>query len=215
MICGSFLCFALLDTIAKWLSPRIGVIETTWVRYASSVVFVSLFLNPWSRPGIARTARPVMQGVRSCVLLGSTALNFLALQYLQLSQTVTIMFLQPMLVALIAGPILGEWVGPKRLIAIGIGFFGVLLVTRPGFGGIHWAAIYSFIGVLLYAAYALMTRILARHDPPETTMFYSASAGIVLLTPVMPFIWENFFCRSSRLMMRLRTFLDWMSSNSV
>jgi drug/metabolite transporter (DMT)-like permease len=190
LICGAFLCFSLLDTTAKWLSPRIGILETTWVRYTASFIFVSLFLNPWTQPKLAITARPWMQIIRSLVLLGSTALNFLALKYLQLAETISILFLQPMIVALIAGPLLGEWVGPKRLIAIGIGFCGVILVTKPGLGGIHWAATYSFIGVLLYATYSLMTRILSRHDSPETTMFYSASAGIVLLTPFMPFTWH-------------------------
>jgi drug/metabolite transporter (DMT)-like permease len=190
LIIGACACFSALDATAKWLSPRIGVMETTWARYVSSFLFVSLVLNPWTRPQLAITKRPVLQWARSFVLFASTALNFLALQYLQLTQTMTIMFLQPLLVALIAGPLLGEWVGPRRLVAIGVGFLGVVLVTRPGAGGIHWAAIYSFIGVGCYAAYSLMTRILAQYDPPETTMFYSAAAGIVVLTPVIPFIWN-------------------------
>jgi drug/metabolite transporter (DMT)-like permease len=191
LMCGAFACFSALDATAKWLSPRIGVLETTWVRYFSSFVIVSLVLNPWSRPHIARTKRPWTQAIRSFVLLASTLLNFLALQYLQLTETVTIMFMQPLIVALISGPLLGEWVGPRRLVAIAVGFLGVLLVTRPGAGGIHWAAIYSFIGVCAYAAYSLMTRSLAGEDSSETTMFYSAAAGILLLTPAMPFLWHS------------------------
>jgi len=190
LMIAAFACFSLLDTTAKWLSPRIGLIETTWARYFFSFLIVSLFLNPVRKPGLLRTKRPMLQAIRSIALLASTLLNFLALNYLQLTQTMTIMFLQPILVALIAGPLLGEWVGPRRMIAIGIGFSGVLLVTKPGLGGIHWAAIYSFIGVGFYAAYALITRILADHDPPETTMVYSAAAGILVLTPLIPFTWH-------------------------
>ncbi|HRE21642.1 MAG TPA: DMT family transporter [Rhabdaerophilum sp.] len=189
-MCGAFACFSALDATAKWLSPRIGVIETTWIRYVSSFLFVSVLLNPWSYPTIAETRRPWTQGIRSFALLASTLLNFLALQYLQLTETMTIMFTQPLLVALVSGPLLGEWPGPRRLAAIGAGFLGVVLITRPGAGGIHWAAIYSFIGVGAYAAYSIMTRSLARDDPSETTMFYSAAAGILLLTPAIPFIWH-------------------------
>lgn len=190
LICGAFACFSGLDATAKWLSPRIGVIETTWVRYVSSFFFVSLVLNPWSHPTLAITRRPWLQAIRSTLLLASTMLNFLALQYLQLTQTMTIMFLQPLLVALISGPLLGEWVGPRRLAAIGVGFIGVLLITRPGAGGIHWAAIYSFIGVGAYAGYSLITRSLAGQDSSETTMFYSAAAGVIVLTPIVMVTWN-------------------------
>lgn len=190
LICTAFACFSLLDATAKWLSPRIGLIETTWARYVFSFLIVSILLNPWTKPDIAITRRPWMQGVRSLALFSSTMLNFLALQYLQLTETITIAFLQPLAVALVAGPVLGEKVGPRRLAAIAVGFLGVLLVTRPGAGGIHWAATFSFISVGCYVVYSLLTRILASHDPPETTMFYSAAAGIVVLSPVVPFIWK-------------------------
>lgn len=189
LMCCAFACFSALDATAKWLSPRIGTIETTWVRYVSSFFFVSLVLNPWSKPGLAVTKRSWLQASRSLMLLVSTLLNFMALRYLQLAETMTIMFLQPLLVALISGPLLGEWVGPRRLAAIGVGFIGVLLITRPGAGGIHWAAIYSFLGVGAYAAYSLITRSLAGHDSSETTMFYSAAAGIIVLTPVAAMSW--------------------------
>lgn len=191
LMCCAFACFSALDATAKWLSPRIGVLETTWVRYFVSFIFVSAFINPWSHPGLMVTKHPWQQAIRSLMLLGSTILNFLALRYLQLAETMTIMFLQPLLVALISGPLLGEWVGPRRLAAIGVGFIGVLLITRPGAGGIHWAAIYSFIGVGAYAAYSMITRNLAGRDSSETTMFYSAMAGLVLLTPAMPFTWHT------------------------
>lgn len=190
LILGAFVCFSSLDATAKWLSPRIGLIETTWARYVFSFLAVSIFLNPWTVPDLAVTRRPWLQAVRSLALFASTLLNFLALQYLQLAETVTIMFMQPLIVALAAGPLFGQWVGPRRLAAIGIGFLGVLLVTRPGAGGIHWAAIYSFAGMAMYATYALITQVLARHDSSATTMFYSSLAGVILLTPAMPFLWK-------------------------
>ena len=69
----------------------------------------------------------------------TTGFNFIALRYLQLDQTVTIFFLTPLLVAALAGPLLNEWVGWHRMLAIVAGFFGVLLVMHPGIGTVHWA----------------------------------------------------------------------------
>jgi drug/metabolite transporter (DMT)-like permease len=130
-----------------------------------------------------------LQAGRSLLLLASTALNFIALQYLQLTETVSIMFATPLLVALLAGPLLGEWAGPRRLAAIGVGFLGVLVVTRPGFG-LHPAAFLSLTGAVCYALYSIATRVLAGSDSSATTMFYSGLAGVLLVAPVVPWVWS-------------------------
>jgi drug/metabolite transporter (DMT)-like permease len=191
LMCGALFCFSCLDAIAKWLTPRVGIIETTFVRYLFSVLLVSLFLNPWTQPGMLATKKPWMQAARSLLLFACTVLNFLALQHLQLAQTMSIMFLTPLVVALLSGPILGEWVGPRRMAAIGVGFIGVLVVTRPGLGGIHPAALYTVIGVICYAFYSILTRILAAHDSSATTMFYSGLGGLIFLIPLIPFVWKS------------------------
>jgi len=191
LMCMALMCFACLDAIAKWLSPQIGPIPTTWARYISSVALVMIVLNPRTQPGIFRSRKPWMQWVRSFLLFCSTILNFVALQYLQLTETMSIMFMAPLLVALLSGPILGEWVGLRRMIAIGVGFCGILIVTRPGLGGMHPAALFSLAGTFCYAFYAMLTRILAGHDSPGTTMVYSGLGGLLLLTPAVPFFWKQ------------------------
>lgn len=190
LMSGAIVCFSLLDTCAKWLGGTMQPMQVVLARYVISVALVSLLLNPWSHPGITRTKRPWLQGFRSLLLLGSTALNFVALQYLQLAETVSIMFAAPLLVALLAGPLLGEWAGPRRLIAIGVGFLGVLVVTRPGLGGLHPAALLSVCGCFCYAFYSLATRMLASSDSPQTTMFYSGIGGVVIMLPLLPLYWS-------------------------
>jgi drug/metabolite transporter (DMT)-like permease len=123
------------------------------------------------------------------ILLGSTVLNFLALKYLRLDQVLAIMFSTPFVVAALSGPVLGEWVGPRRWAAIGVGFIGVLVVTRPGFGLVHPAAILAVLSTLCYAVFFLTTRVLARTDANDTTLFYSNAVGAVIMLPVVPFFW--------------------------
>ncbi|WP_245513370.1 DMT family transporter [Enterovirga rhinocerotis] len=191
LMCAAVFCFACLDACGKWATRHVDPVVTTWFRYAVSVVFLSVFLNGWTRPRIMHTNRLTLQVVRSLLLFGSTILNFFALQYLQLTQAISIQFAMPLLVALLAGPLLGEWVGPRRLVAIVIGFLGVLVITRPGSGSLHPAAFLTVVNTVFYALYALITRMLAAHDPPVTTMTYSGLAGVVLLTPILPFFWAQ------------------------
>jgi drug/metabolite transporter (DMT)-like permease len=191
LMCAAVACFACTDASAKWLNRSVDPILTTWARYVSSMVLVSAVLNPWTVPGLTRTTRPALQGARSVLLLASTAFNFFAVNYLQLTQTIAIQFASPFVIALLAGPLLGEWVGRQRLAAICIGFCGVLIVARPGFGGLPPAAFLSLAGTIAYSLYVIATRMLASHDRSSTTLFYSGLAGVVLVTPVLPFVWST------------------------
>lgn len=190
LMCLALICFTLLDGTAKWLGRYMDPLAVVWARYAASVAAVSLFVNPWSSPGLMRSNRLGLQIARSCLLLGSTAMNFFALRHLQLAQTLSIQFATPLIVALLAGPLLGEWVGPRRLAAIGVGFIGVLVITRPGLGSMPPEALLSVGSAIAYALYAIMTRTLAAHDSTNTTLFFSGLAGTLVMTPVLPFVWS-------------------------
>lgn len=191
LMCVAVACFAGLDACGKWASRFVDPLVTTWFRYAVNVVLLSLVLNGWTRPRLMHSNRIGLQIARSLLLFGSTVLNFFALQYLQLTQTISIQFAMPLLVALLAGPILGEWVGPRRLVAIGVGFLGVLVITRPGTAALHPAMLLTVANTVCYALYAITTRLLAAYDPPATTMTYGSLAGVVLLTPILPFVWTT------------------------
>src|SRR5215207_888350 len=100
-------------------------------------------------------------------------------------------FSSPLIVALIAGPLLGEGIGRRRLVAVLIGFAGVLVVTRPGSHGVHPAVILAVGTACANALYSVATRLVAAHDSPETTLFYTGLVGSILILPVAPFVWAT------------------------
>jgi drug/metabolite transporter (DMT)-like permease len=189
LFCAACFCFALLDVSSKWMSGHIPTWEVVWARYAGHFVLSLIFVNPWTTPGLFATRRPWLQIGRSTLLVTSTACNFFALRYLQLDQATALIFATPFLVALLAGPMLGEWIGPRRWAAIIVGFIGVAIVTRPTAGGFHPAAILSLFSAVCYALYSITTRILAAHDSTATTVFYSALVGTVISSLPLPFVW--------------------------
>jgi drug/metabolite transporter (DMT)-like permease len=191
LMCGAVFLFAGSDASAKFLNGHMDTIQVVWARYMSAFLLALFMFNPIKRPQVMRTSRPWLQLGRSTLLLVSTALNFVALRYLQLDQAVAIIFCTPFIVAALGGPILGEWIHWRRWTAIAVGFCGVLLVTRPGAGGIHPAALLSVMGAGCYAVYSISTRILARTDSNETTNFYSNLVGAVLVTLAVPFFWTS------------------------
>ena len=190
LICAALVCFAGLDTVAKWLTNHLPTLEVVWARYASHFALSMLIVNPWTLPGLFSTKKLGLQVGRSALLFGSTALNFVALHYLQLDQTATIAFTAPFFIALMAGPLLGEWIHWRRWLAIIVGFTGVLLVVRPGSAdGMSSIVILSLLSTLCYAAYNISTRFLAGYDTTGTTMFYTALVGFLAATVPLPFVW--------------------------
>lgn len=192
LICCAVAMFSILDSAAKYLVTvaAVPVFQAVWFRFFSHAAFTFVAFGPRSFAHSLKSTRPGLQILRSIFLFSTTGFNFAALQYLQLDQVATIFFLTPFLVAVLAGPILGEWIGMRRLIAIMIGFSGVILVMRPGFGGIHWAVSYSFCATLCYSAYTILTRYLAQHDSSLVTQTYSPLAGVVMLAPIAFWTWQ-------------------------
>jgi len=189
LMCGALMCFACLDASGKWLNHHIPTLEIVWARYVGSAFVILAFVNPLNTPHMFATKRLGLQLLRSVLLFVSTAMNFFALRHLQLAETMSISFAMPILVALLAGPMLGEWVGPRRMAAILVGLVGVLIVTRPG-GDMNPAVLYSIVGTLCYAIYAITTRMLAAHDGSRTTLAYSSLTGVLVMTPALPWIWQ-------------------------
>lgn len=192
LVCIAVSSFSVMDAMAKYLGEikKMPIEQVIWLRLVFHFFFTIIILGPLSLPRLIRSQKPGHQLLRSTFLLGATALNFIALKYLQLDQTITIFFLAPLIVAALAGPLLGEWIGLHRLAAICVGFIGVLLVTRPGFGGIHWAVIYSFGAAISFAVYNIATRYLAKYDASNITQFYSPLIGSIAFAPFALLQWQ-------------------------
>jgi len=174
--------FSGLDTAAKYLVTREGlsVAQVVWSRFIGQFVLLLVLLPAFgimSAKALFTTNRLGLQMVRSVLMVGTTAFNFLALEHLRLDQTITIVFLAPLVVALLAGPLLGEWVGKRRLVAILVGFVGVVIAVRPGLGAVPPAVLYAFAAMAVYALFMLLTRYMAHFDPPLVTLFYSMFVG--------------------------------------
>ena len=189
MVAGIFM-FAAGEVLVKRLTADYPVVQIVWARYAFHAV---LFLILFSRTGIRRqiaTARPGLQLTRSVLLLVAAAGFCTALRYLPLADAVAINFVSPLLVTAFSIPILGERVGIHRWSAIVVGFAGVLVIIRPGFGVMHWAAVLPLGTALCYSLYQILTRIASRTEDAHTSLFWTSAVGALLTTAAVPFFWH-------------------------
>jgi len=177
-LCLAVFLFTVLDTAAKYAGRAVPTIEVAWARYAINLLLIVIVLRPWTFPARYRTGRPVAQTIRALFLLASTVFNFAALRYLQLAETVSIAFAAPLLVTALAGPLLGEWAGPRRWAAVIAGFIGVIIILEPDPERFRPEALFSVGAAFSYAGYALMTRLLSASESPTAMLFFGATARL-------------------------------------
>jgi len=182
------LLFVSLDATAKYLVARYPVVEVVWARFVFHMLFVVMVLAPRLKLYL-RSRRPGLQLLRSVLLLACTLLFFSGVGLLPLADASAIMFTSPILLTVLAIPLLGEQVGPRRWAAVIVGFAGALIVVRPGLGVMGTGAALLLGAALCNALYQLATRKLRAADAPLTTLLYTALAGTVLLSAVVPFAW--------------------------
>ena len=185
-----YLLFTLLDGTAKWLVASVPVIVVVWLRFLMHAVFASLLLFPLRGMRLVKTSHLRWHVLRALMFVLMTGINFWALQYLQLAVTSSIMFIVPIITALMAAPMLGEKIDRGRWAAIVAGFAGVLVIVRPGSADFHPAMLLALLNSALYALFNLMTRRLAAYDSPETIQYLPAVGAALLLTPFALAAWQ-------------------------
>ena len=179
--------FAFLDASAKYLVQHgIAAPFVAWMRFSVHLLLVVVLLRVWSSSKVFKAVSLPAQLVRGAFLVGSTLCNFLALQTLQLAETISIYFFAPMVITALAGPLLGERVGWRRWLAVLVGLVGVLIITRPGFGTFSLGHVWALCSMASYCFYVIMTRHMASTETAESLIFYSALAPTVLMLPVVP-----------------------------
>jgi drug/metabolite transporter (DMT)-like permease len=186
-ILATGLLFSFLDTSAKYLVlSGMDALFVSWMRFLEHLVLALVLFRAWRTPAMFRVVNLPAQILRGALLFGSTIFNFLALETLQLAQTMSISFFSPMLITVLAGPLLGEWAGWRRWLAIGGGFIGVLVITRPGYGTFELGHAYALGSMLSNSFYVIMTRRMGARETAESMIFYSALAPVVLIAPTVP-----------------------------
>jgi drug/metabolite transporter (DMT)-like permease len=179
---GATILFGTSDTISKYLSTSLPIIEFIWIRYVLFMIMAGFLIH--RRP--LRARNPAMQVTRGLCVAGSSILFVYGVRQMTMAQATTISFLSPLLITVLSVPLLGETVGPRRWAAVGAGMLGMLVVVRPGLGGFQPAALFGVASSLCWALALIITRRISSSDAPQTTVFWSAAIGTAVLTLTLP-----------------------------
>lgn len=183
--------FAAQDGVSRHLAGAYGVMMIIMLRYWFQAAFV-LIRAATREGGVARVARTDQLGLqifRGVLLVFEICVTVLSFVLLGLIETHAVFAVYPLLIAALAGPVLGEYVGWRRGIAIAVGLVGVLVILRPGVKVFSVEALVPLAAAFMFALYGLLTRLAARRDSAETSFFWTGISGAVAITLVAPFWW--------------------------
>ena len=187
----ALLLFATLDASAKYLTAFFTVPFIVWARYASHLTLMLVAIAPSHGRDLIVTKRPIAMILRGLLLLGLTLCSQTAFRLLPLAETTAIIFTNPLLVSLLAVPMLGETITRRHWLALGTGFIGVVLITRPG-SNLDPLGVASALGAAVcYALYQILTRRLSDSEPPLRQLFYTALIGTLGMCLVLPEHWPG------------------------
>ena len=192
LMIGTSFVFAMQDGISRHLAGTYNTYMVVMIRYWFFAAFVIALAAraPGGLRVAVRTRQPKVQIFRALLLAAEICVMVTGFTILGLVESHAVFACYPLLVALLSGPVLGEKVGWRRWVAIGIGFAGVLIILRPGFSVFDPAALIPFVSALMFALYGLLTRYVARQDAASVSFFWTGTVGAVAMTAVGVWFWE-------------------------
>lgn len=188
---GGLFLFACMDTTVKFLVAHYPVPVVAALRYIVHALLMLILLGPTQGRLLVRTERTGWVLARAACLAGATLFMGLALQRMPVAETTAIVFLSPLVVVLIAAPVLKEKVSVLDGIAALAGFLGIVLIARPG-GDLDPVGItYALCAVGVMTGYQLLSRILVTTERTVAMLFYAAMFGSVIFGITLPWFWKG------------------------
>ncbi len=180
--------FAVLDTIAKWLS---GAYSSAQVIALRSAVGLALAAPVAARAGVIARERLALHALRGGLILSSAFFFFQAFALLPLLDAYIVFFLAPFFTMGLAVAVLGERVAPRAWAWAGLAFLGVLVPMVPALtgGGALVGYLSALVGTAATAGVMITTRKLGAREGLAVAMAVPALLGVVIFGPVAVLVW--------------------------
>ncbi|HWL57064.1 MAG TPA: DMT family transporter [Paracoccus sp. (in: a-proteobacteria)] len=152
------------DVIIKYLGGGYPALQILFFSALFSFPPIAILLLRDPTHGTLRPRSPFWVTLRSLCIVNSGICGFYAFSALPLAQVYSILFAAPLIITILAVPILGERVGPQRWLAVAVGLAGVLVVLRPGYVPLDLGHLAALFAALSNAMAAVVVRKLGRSE---------------------------------------------------
>lgn len=190
-LCAAVFLFASSDALSKYLTNFYPVVMVLWVRYIVHISLMLAVIRPPSFKTLIGTKNPKLQFIRGLCMVNTNLMFISALHFIPLAEGTAIVYLSPLIVTALSGPLLGERISSLQWVAVAIGFIGVLFIVRPGGSMFHPVALLALGAAFSFSVYQIITRKLNHTDKSSTTNFISGLICTIVTSLLLPFFWKT------------------------
>lgn len=192
MIVLAMSLIGVIDNLVRIVADEIGLWQFHALRSAMAIPLILLICAAFGRRWRPTRLRPAL--IRTALIVGSMLLYFGALPAAPIAQVGAGLFTAPIWVLLFSALLFGDRIGPRRALAVAVGFAGVLTILRPWEAGFTAFALIPVAAGALYALAMIVTRRWCADEPPLALnlMFFTGlglagAVGAAATTALPPF----------------------------
>ncbi|QUS36289.1 DMT family transporter [Falsirhodobacter algicola] len=185
----AFLIYSTHDTVVKFLGGSYSPVQIVFFSVCFGMPLVTVMLMRDRTDGNLIPRHPWWSLIRTVAAVLSGVSAYYAFTVLPLAQTYAILFATPLLITLLAIPILGERVGLHRGGAIIVGLIGVMIVIRPGAEPLTLGHAAALASAICGSLAAIIVRKIGREERSVVLILYPMMANFVAMAIALPFVY--------------------------
>ncbi|MBU6235734.1 MAG: DMT family transporter [Alphaproteobacteria bacterium] len=192
MMLGSSALITLMTVFARLASQHHAIIEVTFFRNLVGAICMFVFVASDPRGfAVLKTSRKGDHLIRTIVGLIGLCLNFYAVKLLPLAEQTALFFAMPLMLTLLAIPLLREHVDWRRWVGVALGFIGILIIARPTGNLNGFGVLIALSGAFFTALVAINVRRLGTSEPEIRTVFYFFTLSTIIAACFLPWYWTT------------------------
>ena len=186
LILLGMLIFSVQDSIMKYIYSFVSLYEVYLIRTLVSFIIILLFLKITRKPIVFRTQYPILTFCRVVLFFFGFSSFYISLTVLPLVTATALFFVTPFLITIFAKFFLKEQIGPRRWLAVVVGFIGVYIILNPDFSNFDYMSLTPILCALCYSLSMIIIKLTSEKDSVYTQTF-SFYIGAIIISIVFYF----------------------------
>ena len=189
MMLVALLMFTIMGISIRLSSEQLHVLEIVFFRNALAIIIMAPVLFRMGRDSI-RMHRPGLYFGRAAINFCGMLSGFTAVTLIPLAEMTALSFTGPIFVTIGAAMFLGEVIRIRRMVAIGFGFVGAMIILRPGFADISLGTMLALASALSIAGASLVVKKMTETENATAIVFWMVMMQAPIALVPMLFVWE-------------------------
>ena len=191
LILISMLIFSVQDSIMKYIYNSVALYEIYLIRTLISFIIIIIFLKLLKKPIIFKTHYPFLTLCRIILFFFGFSSFYIALTIMPLATATALFFVTPFLITIFAKFILKDQIGPRRWLAVIVGFVGVYIILNPDFDSFDYLSLTPILCAFCYSLSMIIIKITSKKDDVYSQMFQFYIGATIISTIFYFFIGDG------------------------